>query len=552
MSLTLTKHPNYFDVNEMHKWRLAYAGGREFVYSYLEKFSSREDNEDFTLRKKITYVPRFAKADLNEVKDAIYQRMTEINRIGGDVTYARAIRGLDGGVDREGRDINGFMGSKALEELLLMGRVGIFIDMPSEVSGTLMNAVQRPYLYIYTREQIENWVEDRDCPGEFRQVCLVDEVCTEDDLGFPNGLSYRRRMLRKVPGGVQVDLIDDKYEKIGDTTTLALDKIPFVCGNISESLMADMADYQIALMNLASSDLMFLLKANHPFYVEKANGNVSRYVRQEIEGEDGETVSQNVKIGTAHGRQYSGDKAPEFIHPSSEPLKASMEKQEQMKQEMRQQLKLKIAQTTSTRVSKDSKEMDERTLENGLSAIGLELERMERLVADIWAQYTTSEPATIKYPTSYSLKSDAERIATAKDLTELKGAVPSILFAREMNKRIARELMSYSLTAETLSAIADEIDAAPGVTADSEQICRQVETAILDPGTGAVLLGYKREVAEKAAKAQADKAMAVAEAQAVASALKNDGENGAQNREAEKDPSQNKQGQGNRQRGPGK
>jgi len=553
MSFTLTKHPNYYDVAEMHKWRLAYSGGRDFVNSYLEKFSSREDNDDYCLRKKITYVPRFAKADLNEVKDAIYQRMGEINRIGGNVTYTRAIAGLDGGVDKDGRHMNDFMGTQVLQELLLMGCSGVFVDMPKEVGSTLMNSHQRPYLYQYTREQIENWVPEPDCPGEMRQVCLVDEVYASDELGFPTTLQYRRRILRRVNGVVQVDLVNDKYEKIADTETLNLTKIPFVCGRISESLMADMADYQIALMNLASSDLMFLLKANHPFYIEKASNDASRYIRRELEGEEGETNDLNIKVGVSHGRQFSGDVAPGFINPSSEPLKASMEKQEQMKQEMRQQLKLKIAQTTSVRVSKDSKEMDERTLENGLSAIGLELERMERLIGNIWAEYTTSEPPVIKYPSSYNLKSDAERRAEAKDLEELKGSVPSITFAREMNKKIVKTLLGMSLSDENLVKISSEIDAAPGGTCDSQEICEQVKVGILDPGTGGKLLGYPEGTDVKAAKAMADKAMAVAEAQAKASAdAAPEGENGAQNREAEKDPSTNKQGQGTRQRGAGK
>jgi hypothetical protein len=33
--------------------------------------------------------------------------------------------------------------------------------------------------------------------------------------------------------------------------------------------MEDIADYQIALMNLESSDINYMLKSNFPFYVEQ-------------------------------------------------------------------------------------------------------------------------------------------------------------------------------------------------------------------------------------------------------------------------------------------
>lgn len=549
---SLLKHPDFLDARDAIKWRLAYSGGRDFVVSYLRKFSTREDADDFLRRLEITYVPRFAKANLNEVKDAIYQRMPEIARIGGPASYIRAIDGIDGGVDRKGSRMDTFIGQEVLEELCLMGRVGVFVDMPQFVPETVTTiaSAPRPYLYMYRREQIENWAEDKDRPGELRTVQLCDEVYELDEDGLPQGTTNRYRRLKVTSQGVVVTIIDADGKPIADSVTLALSKIPFVNFEISESLMADLADYQVALMNLASSDLMYLLKANFPFYVEQVDGkSTNRWARQEEENDDGATLARDVRTGVSHGRQYTAPNAPEFIHPSPEPLKASMEKQEQMKQEMRQLLKLKISQTTSTRVSKDSKEMDERTLENGLSAIGLELERGERLIGEIWGQYVRQAPPTIHYPTNYNLKSDAERREEVAELEELTGAVPSPTFVKELKKRQAHILLGNTSNRATMDKINSEVDDAVGITCDSEQICRQVEAGILDPDTASKMLGYPPGTAAKAAKAQEEKAMAVALAQAAANPVE---ENGAQNREAEKDPASNKHGQGKRQRGAGK
>ena len=548
---SLLKHPDFLDARDANKWRQAYSGGRQFVTQFLKKFSIREDSDDFLNRLDMTYVPRFAKSNLNEVKDAIYQRMPEISRVGGPASYTRAIDGIDGGVDRSGSRMDTFIGQSVLEELCLMGQVGVFIDMPAYVPDTVVTVEKtpRPYLYMYRREQIENWAEDRDAPGELKVVQLCDEVYTEDEDGLPQGTEYRYRRLKLTSQGVVATIIDADGKSIADSVTLKLNKIPFIHYKISESLMADLADYQVALMNLASSDLMYLLKANYPFYVEQVDGkSVNRFVKREEDDEDGVTQTPTARTGVSHGRQYTTDNAPEFIHPSAEPLKASMDKQEQMKQEMRQLLKLKISQTTSTRVSKDSKEMDERTLENGLSAIGLELERGERLIGEVWAQYVGSTPPTIHYPTNYNLKTDLERREEVKELEELTDAVPSVTYVKEIKKLQAHTLLGNRTSRETMEKIRSEVDSAVGSTCSSDKICQQVEAGICDPDTAATILGYPAGTAAKAAKAIEAKAMAVAKAQAAANPTE---PNGAQNRN-EGDPATNKQGQGARQRGVGK
>ena len=46
-------------------------------------------------------------------------------------------------------------------------------------------------------------------------------------------------------------------------------RIPFILLDIGESLMKDVANHQIALLNLGSSDVSYALKANYPFYTEQ-------------------------------------------------------------------------------------------------------------------------------------------------------------------------------------------------------------------------------------------------------------------------------------------
>jgi hypothetical protein len=67
---------------------------------------------------------------------AIFQRMRDITRRGGSQAYQRAVNGLNLGVDLRGNTMNGFLGIKVLTELLIMGRVGVYVDSPAWCRAT--------------------------------------------------------------------------------------------------------------------------------------------------------------------------------------------------------------------------------------------------------------------------------------------------------------------------------------------------------------------------------------------------------------------------------
>src|SRR5208283_368511 len=110
INLVDSRHPGYLSgMTDWRKWRLTYDGGDEFREIYLEKFSGREDQAEFNARKQVTPVPRFAGAAINDIRNAIYQRMRDITRKGGSKTYQNAVNGLNLGVDRRGSTMNAFV-----------------------------------------------------------------------------------------------------------------------------------------------------------------------------------------------------------------------------------------------------------------------------------------------------------------------------------------------------------------------------------------------------------------------------------------------------------
>ena len=131
INLVDSRHPGYLSgMTDWAKWRLTYEGGDEFRERYLEKFSTREDQTEFNTRKAITPVPRFAGSAVDDIRNSIYQRLRDVVRKGGSRVYQEAVNGNNLGVDHRGSTMNAFLGVKVLTELLVMGRVGVFVDAP--------------------------------------------------------------------------------------------------------------------------------------------------------------------------------------------------------------------------------------------------------------------------------------------------------------------------------------------------------------------------------------------------------------------------------------
>lgn len=524
-SIVDLEHPEYGIISDqMVKWRLAYEAGQPFLEEYLFKYSDRESAPDFNSRKKVTYCPAFARAAIEDIRASINERFGDISRTGGtSKSYISACNGLNGGVTRSGVNMNNFIGGVVLPELLSMGKVGVYIDMPSEVSPTLVD-VQQPYVYCYQREDIKNWQYD----PRTRQLIAVllkdTNYKVDDETGLPvDDLEETYRFLRLTPTGVVAITFNSKGEQV-QVANLNLRRIPFVIFDLGTSLMANICNYQIALLNLASSDISFAITSNFPFYVEQYDQGieVSRMLQRQQYDDQNEPDptakpvggDKAEPVGTNHGRRYSkGLEAPRFINPSSEPLEASMKKQEQLKTELRLLLNLTVSTLKPVRASAESKNADNKSLESGLSTIGAVLQVGEQEISEIWSQYENSKPVQIKYPVTYEVKSEADRLAEAKEYNEMMAKISSLTYQRTLAKQASTVLLRNKIDDETLDKIHSEIDSAISVISNPDDIRADVEVEILSRDTASSLRGYPEGEVEKAAKEHAERAARVVMAQ---------------------------------------
>jgi len=541
-------HPEFNDAL-WAKYRTVFEGGDVFKEAYLQKFSKRETSTEFENRKSISYVPSFAKAAVVDIKNSIFNRLIDVIRVGGSKDYLAAVKGQNGGVDKKNRSMNNFIGHKVLPELLSIGKVGVYVDMPVGESLTLLDDASRhPYLYTYQAEDIRSWHYDDN--GDLQTLLLRANVDNLNEFGLVTGTTSEYRLFTLKEDGVDVKKYDEDNSLLDSVLIPHLKQIPFVLFEIPESLLVDVADYQISLLNIASSDVNYAIQANFPFYVEQYNLTAMNGIRKasdlNADGTEKEaTKSTPTKVqehGVLHGRQYAKDlDRPAFIHPSPQPLEVSMQKQDEMKREIRQLVNLAVANMDPGRESAESKKLDERGLSAGLHGIGLECERAERQIASIWAAYVQSEPAIVNYPEDYNMKSDAERIALADDVNRLIKSNPSKTYQKELNKISARVLLGNRTQASTIEDINAEIDNASVQFVDPETLMQEVETGLVTTSTASQIIGFPEGEAEQAKVERAERAAAIVAAQTAAAAARGVPELDIDNKSAkeEKKESQN-------------
>ncbi len=499
--------PIYYTLNqseELNLFRKIKHGGDLFIRSYIERFSERESDTSFDLRKSLTPSAAFAKREVIKVQNAIYQRLVDIIRVGGSDSYQQVVSGEAGGIDLDNSSMSHFIGQDVLNELLFLGKVGVLVDMPKNIGTSVSEtAKDHPYCYIYQREQILNWTKDQiNNRNTLTALRLSEYIPILDDYGLPEGDEIRYRVYNRLENSVRLRIFN-KNEELQEDYIIDVPEIPFILFEIPDSLLHETGKYQIALMNMESSDISYSLKANFPILVRKADPLGGSHIKKNDDG---------IEVGNIQGMEYSGEKEPGFINPSSEPLKASIAKQEQIKESIQTLISSSVASISQK--SAASKEFDERGLESGLSAIGEILEHGEQKIAIFYSLFEGSkEVATINYPNKYSLKSDEDKINEVKLLQEQKDEMPSIKGKKALAKMAAHTLFDTKLPVADLKIIIDEIEESNNTGASAKTINADVEAGILGHETAALMRGYNKNEPTKAAIEHADRLARIEEAQ---------------------------------------
>jgi hypothetical protein len=530
-------HPDYISYYEDdEKYRYIKDSGRDFVEEYLEQFSSRESADDFKARQKISPPSADAKAAVQEVANSLIARLPSVTRRGGDATYQSAV-GTN--VDGMRNSMNSFIARKVIGELLFMGKVGIYVDKGIRV---MPNDTKIPYLYTYKKEDILNWLYDSD--GTLVNVLLQEQVYIIDPIsGLPTGVEPQTKQMILRPGGLEVSITGSNGPE--EPMLMPWDQIPFTILELEESLLKDIADYQIALLNMESSDVMYSLKSNFPFYTEQGSAGMGSWMRPAAETEGG-TVSEagknEIKVGNTQGRVYAPNMdRPDFIAPPTAPLEISMKKEQQIRETITRHLHLTLTNLRPVRLSSDAKAQEFQGMEAGMYTIGYTLEQAENEIASIWSMYQGSkEVAVVKYPASYTQMSPEQRDSGAERKYDLSERTPSTKLKRELHIQAAQILLSGISDQDTIDQVIEEILSAKLYDVEPEKIRSDHEAGLVGTAFASTSLGYPKGEAEQAAKDHADRLARIAAAQSTGDATSRltDGSD-PEDRKGEKAESQN-------------
>lgn len=542
LSLSTISHPDFhIDSTRWAEYRLTFEGGEEFMREYLIRNTDETDNE-FYDRKLNTPIPAVAKEAVKDVQRAIVQRLRDVTRQGGSAYYQAIVAGEGSGIDREGQSMNEFIANVVLEELLVMGRVGVFVDNIAPDGPTLADGTSQPYAYAYRVEDILNWKTTRpEKHGVFSMILLRDrEIIFNQAFGikFPNKTQERFRLvwigddgfmryrfLNKDLQQIDPEVVNPQLviEDNGAIRT-QLREIPFIMPSLSGSLLADVCGYQRGLMNIASQEVMFAMNVHgmHMLTIQKdsrADGMDWRKTADNAEpgGQRARDLreKQGVRSGWIRGRYYSIEEAqPGWIGPNADSLKISSDYRMKLADEVRQLVNVAVQNQTGTRSeSRETREISAQGLESGLHFIAMKAQHVENEVARFIAIYEgRDKPAVVTYPKRFRLKTMNERIKDAQEFKKLVDDLPTQETKKEGIKQIVLDLFTETISSETMDRLLMAIDRHPYI-GDFDNTIKMIENGLITHELAGGSVDISPEEVKKAMEEKAKMAAAILEAQ---------------------------------------
>lgn len=543
LSVSAISHPSYrIDLSRWFEYRLTFEGGEDYVDEYLIQ-QKDETNAEFKERKKFTPIPAIAKEAILDLQRGITQRLDDVTRDGGTPQYQAAVDGEGGGIDRDGQSMNMFIGHDVLVELLVMGRVGIYVDNFSSPGATMADGRTTPYAYVYRVEDILNWdTMHPENEGRFKMVLLRDHEISHNQafgVSFPSKIRERLRLVWIGEDGLvryrfmnnklesmPLDRISSQFAVDDDGAIVTpLREIPFIMPELTGgSLLRDVASYQRTLLNVASHEAMMAMAVNDHFLAIQSDVRTDNLHWKKPEtgaavpgGQRGYIASETFggRLNWIRARYYDSEStAPQWVSPPVESLKASHDYRSRMADEVRQMINVAVQSQTGVRSeSREQRELSAEGLEAGLHFIAMKLQQAERQIAKYYSMYQRSDDvAVITYPKRFRLKREAERIADAQELKKLVDGLPGQINKKEGYKRVILQLFTGTVDSTTMAKMLRAVDQHPYI-GDPEKIMDLIENALITRSRAAQSFDLPEDEVEDAMQEKIEMAREIMKAQ---------------------------------------
>ena len=433
------------NVNNWEFYIRSYLGGNDYKNGYYLHRYILESPEEYDARIRHTPLDNHCK-NVVQIYTSFLWRVPP-TRDYGSLDGDPQLESFIADADLDGRSFDTVMREVQMNASIY-GNCWVIIDKPQTNAKTRAEELSqdiRPYISIYTPENIVNWNYKRAASGRF----YLDLLVVVEDINSQRAIL--KVFTEETIGTYEVKDYDKEYAD-GDITTIEeipnpIGMIPAVNvynlrGNkrpIGISDLADVAHLQQSIYNDYSEKEQLIRLANHPSLVKTPNVEASAGAGSIIEIP--EDMEPNLK--------------PYIIQPSGQNLDGIMKCIQNKVDAIDRITHMGSVRATGTQIASGIALQTEFQLLNArLSEKADYLENAEDQIWGVWAKWQDKDwDGKVDYPDTFDIRdwaNDLQFLQMAKS-----SGIKSETFNKELDKQIAEAVIDDN---ETIKTINDEID----------------------------------------------------------------------------------------------
>tara|TARA_S200002703_G_scaffold69278_1_gene60142 strand:+ start:3467 stop:4885 length:1419 start_codon:yes stop_codon:yes gene_type:complete len=443
----VAKHPEY--EKKMQDWDLhvrSYMGGQDFSNGYYLNRYVLETEEEYLKRIENTALDNHCRNVVQIYSSFLFRvpPTRDYGNLTGDLQLEQFIKDAD----LDGRSYNNVIREMQINASIY-GTCWAIIDKPLSNAKTRAEELSqdiRPYISIYTPENITNWNYERAINGRYylTSLTVVESIMEKDAIvkvwSMEDVTTYKIEDYTIDYTTKKPIKIDEQPNPLGIIPAVILYNQKSMKKAIGISDLSDVAELQRSIYNEYSEIEQLIRLSNHPSLVKTPNVEASAGAGSIIEMP--EDLDQGLK--------------PYIIQPNSQSLESIMKTINMKVQAIDRITHMGAVRGTEKTVNSGIALQTEFQLLNARLAEKADLlQNTEEQIFDLYAKWQdTTFDGEIMYPDSFDLRdyaSDLQFLQMAK-----ASGVQSDTFIKEIDKQIARAVVDDD---EKINDINNEIDA---------------------------------------------------------------------------------------------
>ena len=442
-----SRHKHYEEkFNDWNFHLMSYLGGQDYQNAYQLNRYILETDEEYLKRAENTPIDNHCK-NVVQIYSSFLFRVPP-TRDYGSLSGDPQLESFINDADLDGRSFDNVIREMQVNASIY-GTCWAILDKPAVQTQTRAEEIQldiRPYMSLYTPENVLNWNFERSLNGRYVLTSLTlledlyEDVATIRVWNQEDISTYRLADFSKGYATQKPRLIDEMPNMLGKVPAVILYNQKSQRRGIGISDLNDVAELQKAIYNDYSEIEQLIRLSNHPSLVKTPNVEASAGAGSIIEMP--EDLDSNLK--------------PYLIQPSSQSLDGIMNNINMKVEAINRITHMGAVRATQDRVQSGIALQTEFQLLNArLSEKADYLQNAEEQIWKLFAEWQNQTfDGEIIYPDSFNLRdyaSDLQFLQAAK-----ASGVPSDSFVKEVDKQIARAVVDDD---EKISTIDAEIDA---------------------------------------------------------------------------------------------